>query len=137
MTAGLDTAGERVSIDSALPWVTEILAEGAGGDLHPISEAAASVQVRVEAERHRFDTEGWELLTRGAWRRDGEVVVENACTAGFDLHLSCTPDGARFTFRWRPPRRDRAAARLLRSRFHLLVRALMIQYPALWWAGTR
>jgi hypothetical protein len=133
----LSTAGERLSIESALPWVEKILAEGAGGDLRALGDAGASVRIVVEDDERRFDTDGWELLTRGAWRRDGEVVVENACTAGFDLYLSCTPAGAQFTFRWRPPPRDRAAARLLRSRFHLLVRALMIQYPALWWAGTR
>jgi hypothetical protein len=137
MTAGLATVGERLSIESALPWVMDILAEGAGGDLDFVDAAEASVRVLIEGDRRPFDTAGWELLTRGAWRRDGELILENACTAGFDLHLACTPGQARFTFRWRPPARDRAAARVLRSRFHLLARALMIQYPALWWAGAR
>jgi hypothetical protein len=137
MTAGLCTVGERLSIESALPWVMELLAEGAGGELSPVHDAEASVRVVIEGERRSFDTRRWELLTRGAWRRDGEVVIENACTAGFDLHVDCTQAVARFTFRWRPPARDRAAARVLRSRFHLLARALMTQYPAMWWAGTR
>jgi hypothetical protein len=137
MAAGLDTVGERLSIESALPWVMEILAEGAAGDLDARPDDDASVRVVIESERRGFDTRGWELLTRGVWRREGALILENACTAGFDLHLSCTPAEAVFTFRWRPPRRDRAAARVLRSRFHLLVRALMIQYPALWWAGRR
>jgi hypothetical protein len=137
MTAGLRTAGERLSIESALPWAMDLLAEGARGDLSPVDHADASVRVVIESERRSFDTAGWELLTRGAWRRDRELVIENACTAGFDMHLTCTRTHADFTFRWRPPTRDRAAARLLRSRFHLLARALMIQYPAMWWAGIR
>jgi hypothetical protein len=91
----------------------------------------------VERSHHAFDTRGWRPLTRGAWERDGHVVVENACTAGFDLLLSATPEHAEFTYRWRPPRRDRTAALVLRSRFHLLARAVLEQYPALWWAGTR
>jgi hypothetical protein len=137
MSAFLDTVGERVLIDSSLRWVTELIAEGAGGELRPVESADASLRVRVEADRRPFETRGWELLTRRAWRRNGELVVENACTAGFDVHLRHTPEDAEFTYRWRPPRRERVAARLLRSRFHLLARAALMQYPALWWAGTR
>lgn len=137
MPGSLDTAGERLSMECALPWVTELLAEGAGGELRESEAPDASVRVRVEAERHGFETQGCELLTRGAWRRDGEVVLENACTAGFDLHVRCTPAQAEFTYRWRPPARDRAAAWALRSRFRLLARAVLTQYPALWWGGTR
>src|SRR6185295_17819135 len=112
MNAFLDTAGERLAIECSLPWVMELIAEGAAGELRE-SEAA------------------------GAWLREGELVIENACTAGFDLHLRHTAERAVFTYRWRPPARDRAAARILRSRFHLLARAILTQYPALWWAGTR
>ena len=68
---------------------------------------------------------------------NGEAVVQNVCTAGFDLYLRCSPLGAEFTYRWRPPARDRAVARILRSRFHLLARSILLQYPVLWWAGTR
>lgn len=137
MRGFLDTAGERLAIECSLPWVMELVAEGADGELRRTESPHASVQVRVEADRRPFETRGWELLARGAWRRNGEVVVENACTAGFDLHLRHTPERAEFTYRWRPPARDRAAARLLRSRFHLLARATLMQYPVLWWAGTR
>jgi hypothetical protein len=137
MTAVLDTAGERLSIESELPWVTELLSEGAIGELSAGNGAEPSVRVVVESDRRGFHTDGWELLTRGAWRRDRELVMANACTAGFDLHVRCTSERVVFTFRWRPPARDRAAARVLRSRFHLLARAVMIQYPALWWAGSR
>lgn len=136
MDALLDSAGERISIDCALPWAADLIAEGAAGELEHRAQCEPTLSVRVESTGRSFDTRGWEVLTRGAWRRDGEVVVENACTAGFDLHLRCGPEHAEFTYRWRPPPRDRAAARVLRSRFHLLARALLTQYPALWWAGT-
>jgi hypothetical protein len=133
----LETAGESLAIESELDWVAELIAEGCAGELRPGGADGASVSVRVEKERRPFRTSGWQLLTRGAWRHDGMVVVENICTAGFDLHLSYSGDGVQLTYRWRPPRRDRAAARVLRSRFHLLARAALTQYPALWWAGTR
>jgi hypothetical protein len=137
MAGILHTAGERLAIESGLPWLEELIREGAGGELTESESAPASVRVHVEAERRPFDTRGWEVLARGAWQRDGELVMENACTAGFDLHLRCTPNQAIFTYRWRPPTRERVAARVLRSRFHLLARAVLMQYPALWWASTR
>jgi hypothetical protein len=135
MHAFLDTAGECLEVESAVPWVSELIAEGAAGELSQDEPAAPSIRVDVEADRRAFRTEDWDVLTRGAWRRGGEVVIEDACTAGFDLHVRCTPQGAEFTYRWRPPARDRAAAWLLRSRFHLLARAVLMQYPALWCAG--
>jgi hypothetical protein len=137
VTNHLFSAGECVSLSSSLDWVSDLLAEGAGADLRSGEAAEASVFVRIEDDRSPFETGGWELLARGARRRAGSVVLENVCTAGFDLHLSCRGGWPEFTFRWRPPARDRAAARVLRSRFHLLARAALLQYPVLWWAGTR
>jgi hypothetical protein len=137
MHAFLDTAGERLAIECSLSWVTDLIAEGASGELKESDAAGASLTMRVEADRRTFDTRGWDLLARGAWVRKGELVIENACTAGFDLHVRCTPEHAVFTYRWRPPARDRAAARVFRSRFHLLARGILTQYPALWWAGMR
>jgi hypothetical protein len=137
MLGTLDTAGERLSIECAVPWVSELIAEGAAGEFQAPGLPGASVRVRVEADRRPFPTDDWRLLTRGVWHRAGAVVVANACTAGFDFHLRCSADEAEFVFRWRPPPRDRAAARVLRSRFHLLARAVLAQYPALWWAQVR
>jgi hypothetical protein len=137
MRSCLDTAGERVAIACDLPWVADLVAEGAGGELRDGVPGDASVHVTIESRREPFATGGWEPLTRGAWTRGEEIVLENACTTGFDLRLACTPERASFTFRWRPPSRDRVAARVLRSRFHLLARAVLMQYPALWWAGTK
>jgi hypothetical protein len=136
MRSLLRTAGESLAFDCELDWVAELIGEGSALELRDV-ENLASVAVGVDSARGAFDTRGWCRLTRGAWHRDGEVVVENACTSGFDLHLACRPAGPEFTYRWRPPARDRAAASLLRSRFHLLARAVLMQYPALWWAGTR
>ena len=137
MLGVLDTAGERVAIACALPWAADLIAEGAAGELRDGADGDASVLVTVERDRGPFDVDGWLPLTRGAWAREGEVVLTNACTTGFDLRLSCTAERAAFTFRWRPPARDRVAARVLRSRFHLLARAALVQFPALWWAGTK
>ena len=137
MTAFLASGGECVQFESALPWVMELIEEGAAGELRPTRSSIASMHVQVEAAHQAFDIDGWEPLTRGAWRRDREVVIENVCTSGFDLHFWYTVDHADLTFRWRPPNRERAASRVLRSRFHLIARAVLMQYPVLWWAGTR
>lgn len=137
MRAVLDTGGERLLIQCSIPWVADLLAEAAGAELKADDGAEPSIVVYVDDDRDAFDTDGWDFLTRGAWRRDGEVVIEDACTTGFDVRATCMPNRATFAFRWRPPARERAAALLLRSRFHLLARAVLIQFPVLWWAGTR
>jgi hypothetical protein len=137
MVGLLDTAGERVQLDSELAWVTGLLNEGAAGRLEHATSGSATMHVRIEAGRRPFDVSGWPLLSRGVWSSRGEVVIENVCTSGFDLHAACGDDGPRLTYRWRPPARDRAAARILRSRFHLLARSVLVQYPALWWAGRQ
>lgn len=137
MIGHLFTAGECLELSSSLDWVSDLLAEGVGPELRDGAAPEPSVRLCVEADGHAFGTTGWELLARGAWRRGGEVVLENVCTAGFDLHLVHRGDAFALTYRWRPPVRDRAAARVLRSRFHLLARAALVQYPALWSAGTR
>jgi hypothetical protein len=136
MQAGLHTGGERVAVDCALGWVAELIAEAVGTELcEPPRDA--SVTICVEATRQPFTTSGWTLLTRGVSYRGGEVVLANACTAGFDIHLRPVADRVELTYRWRPPARDRATAVAFRSRFHLLARAVLLQYPVLWWAGTR
>jgi hypothetical protein len=137
MLGYLHTAGEALVFDTALPWVGELIAEGSAGELAQTCEWEPTVSVQIEAARRPFDTRRWDFVTRGVWAHGGEVVVANACTSGFDLHLAVDDDRFRFTYRWRPPFRDRAASRVLRSRFHLLARAVLMQYPALWVAATR
>lgn len=137
MCRTFDTAGERVQVTSGLQWVSELIEEGAAGTLRRSADSGVSVFVSVERDSRPFDTADWSVLARGARTRGNDVVIENVLTSGFDVLVHCSEDHSEFTFRWRPPARDRVAARALRSRFHLLARAALSQYPALWWAGTR
>ena len=137
MNAFLETGGERLQIISALPWVDDLVAEAAPGELHHGDRGAATVTVSVESAGHAFHSSAWEPLTRGAWRQKDEVVMEDVCSSGFDLHVRCKSGVAEFTFRWRPQLRGRAAGLLLRSRFILLARAVLLQYPAMWAASNR
>jgi hypothetical protein len=133
----IETAGELVLASSELPWAGRLLAECAGAELRELGSSSATVEVRVEHSRAAFDTRGWAPLGRGAWRLDGEVVIRDACRAGFDVHLRCDPTLARFSFRWRPPLSTRSAALVLRIRARLLSRAVLLHFPAMWFAGTR
>ena len=137
MRAAFESAGVRVGIESELDWASDLISEGAAGELRLSDQAPAPLRVRVEADRRPFPGTGWRYLSRGVWERRGEVVLEDVCTTGFDLHAEATADQATFTYRWRPPRKSRIASIALRSRFHLLARAALTQYPALWWAGTQ
>jgi hypothetical protein len=146
MRALLATGGEVVGLDSELPWVDARLLEAADGmaltgqdlDRGP----TPTMQVVVEESHEPFDTGGWAQLSRDAWARDGQVVVRDVVTSGFDLWLQ-GPDAVgldaipEFTFRWRPSARTRVAAVLLRGRDRLLVRAALLQYPTLWVASCR
>jgi hypothetical protein len=136
MLGCIETAGERLLVDCEPGWVARLVRECAGEALRP-GRDGWTVAVRIEAGHAPFDVRGWEPLTRGAWRHGTEVVIEDAATSGFDLGLEWAEGRPSFRYRWRPPSRDRAAAWGLRSRFHLLARAVLVQYPALWWAGVR
>jgi hypothetical protein len=135
MTPSLRTGGECLVFDCSLDWVADLIAEGSAGELRDSETAADGIVICVESKRTPFETRGLSRLSRGAWHREGEVVLENACTSGFDLRARSNRDGWEFSYRWRPPARDRAAGWVLRSRFHLLARAVLMQYPALWCAG--
>ena len=131
------TAGESIELETAAPWVSALLAESLGGGDAREASTRSSLRIRVEEGRRPFASQGWAFLTRDAWVRDHAVLMRDVCTSGFDLLLEWASHDAEFTFRWNPPLRTRAANRALRSRFHLLARAALLQYPALWWAGTR
>jgi hypothetical protein len=135
MRGSLDTAGVRLSVRCDVDWAARLIAEGCAGELRG-EDVHAAATVHVEADRRPFDTTRWRLLTRGAWERDGELVLTDVCTTGFDLRVTHDAGRPAFTFRWRPRPRSRAAAWALRSRFHLLARAALIQFPALWWASV-
>jgi hypothetical protein len=99
------------------------------------------MRVAVEESHEPFDTVDWNRLSRDAWVRDGQVVIRDVVTSGFDLRLRLDSGPGRggavpeFAFRWRPPARTRAASALLRARGRLLVRAALVQYPTLWVAA--
>jgi hypothetical protein len=136
MTRIVATAGERLLATSELAWVGELIAEAVDvGALEPTGDA--TVQVVVERAAQPFSVGRPRLVSRGTTAGDGGVVVANVCASGFDLHLDTAGDVPVFRFRWRPPRRERAAALVLRARFRLLARAVLVQYPALWQATRR
>ena len=137
MNANLETGGERLQIVSAIPWGDQLIHEATGGEALRDTSEPATVIVNIESSTRAFEISSWEPLTRGAWRSGNEVVVENACSSGFDLRLFATREVAEFNFRWRPQLRGRAAATILRTRFILLARAVLLQYPALWRASLR
>jgi hypothetical protein len=135
----LTSAGERLGIECAVPWVGELIREASDGCFTGGDPDTARIRITVEQHRDAFHTGGWEPLARGVAGRDGSIVLRNLLSTGFDLRVDPAADGGTvaFTFRWRPARRERAMALALRSRFHLLARSALLRYPAMWWAGTR
>ena len=137
MESQLETGGERLQINCALPWVDDLVQEAAGAELGHATDEPGTLLVNIESSTRAYDTRSWEPLTRGAWRQGNEVVMHNVCSSGFDLRLFATRESAEFTFRWRPSLSGRTAAVVLRTRFVLLARAVLLQYPALWRASLR
>jgi hypothetical protein len=134
MRAELRTAGVRMELSCAVPRIARVLAEGGAGQLRlgPGTPPPPDVRVRVEAGSAGFDVTGWRLLTRGAWHRPGQVIMRDACSSGLDLLVTAGDPTLDIVARWRPPAAGRAAAALLRARGRLLLRAVLMQYPALW-----
>jgi hypothetical protein len=132
----LETAGQRVDVRCSVPWLTAVLEEGMLDDLQVPDPAGSTLSVIIESDGRPFDVSGWEQFMRRAWRHDGQMVVENICSSGFDLLVAMAGPVVEFRFRWRPTPKMRAG-RMLRSRFRLLTRAVVLQYPAMWLAGTR
>lgn len=141
MEAELVQAGERLVVRSSVAWVSDVFSEAGGSAWQAVRGHPADVELVVERSTTPFGLAGWEPLTRGAYRRSGQCVVRNACGSGFDLLVDADAPEAggqvRVVARWCPPRRERVATLLLRARFLLLTRAVLMQYPALWRAGLR
>lgn len=137
MQASLRTAGVRIQVTSAQRWLADVLEEAAAGELPLDDGADPDIRVVVEENSAPFDTVGWEVLTRGAWRRPGQVIMRDACSSGVDLQVTAAGSALDVVARWRPPVTSRAAAIMLRARARLLLRAVLIQYPALWWSQQR
>ncbi len=141
MIAVMIQAGERFLVDCRPRWLSRIISEACGSALRAGVDDNPDIHLVITDEATPFELAGWDPLTRGAFHRDGNLVLINACGSGFDLRFILSPNGAhakvRIDARFRPPARDRLASYALRSRFHLLTRAVLMQYPALWAAGTR
>ncbi len=135
MRGALVQVGERLLVDCPVTGVSKLLSEACLGAWLPTAAGPADVEVVVQPDSTPFDVRGWEPLTRSAFRHDGSVVMRNACASGFDLLMRPEPDRLLVEARWQPPAPERLAALVLRSRFHLLARAALLHYPALWWAG--
>jgi hypothetical protein len=134
------SAGEGVQVSGAPRWLADVLA----GTLAPGGvPGEVTVHVQLDASRARLPLPGARLVARGVWRSgDGEpaALVEDACSAGFDLLVRPAPDDdgpLRITARYRPGLRTLAANRALRSRFRLLAGQTLVQYPVLWRSGLR
>ncbi len=132
------TVGLQVEIDSRLGWVGSMLDEALAGDMLPSAAHHGSPDLRVVVEREHdpFDVTGWQVVTRGVHASSGRLVMQDACSTGFDLMVEPSGSTLEVRARWSPSLRSRAAATALPSRFHLLVRCALLQYPALWWAGV-
>jgi hypothetical protein len=138
MRSLLQTAGERVELTCTVPWITDVIAEGAAGQLTSADAAKPpDVLVTVERESAAFDVTGWRVLTRDAWCREGQVIIRNACSSGLDLQVSVGEPTVEVVARWRPSGKGRAVAAVLRARTRLLLRAVLLQYPALWRSQQR
>jgi len=142
MEANVVQAGQLVQFYCRPRWVANLVEEACGQALTPGSrDRKPDVYVVVTGERSAFDLRGWTPLTRDAFQRDRSVVMTNVCGSGFDICVTVLGDEhrprVRLEARFRPPVREHVAAWGLRSRFHLLARAVLSQYPALWVAGTR
>jgi hypothetical protein len=131
------TGGETVVYASELAGVTELIRECADGTDSQGESKAGTVEISIEADRRAFPTQGWRMLSRDAWERDGTVVIRDVCTSGFDVSVHVVDATPHFAFRRRPPLRTRALELADRSRALLLQRSVLLTYPAMWWASTR
>jgi hypothetical protein len=120
-----------------VPWISDILTEGAAGQMTADDSTGPDITVTVERGSAAFDVTGWRVLTRDAWCRRGQVVLRNACSSGLDLQVTAGEPALDVIARWRPSGRERVAAAVLRARARLLLRAVLLQYPALWWSQQR
>lgn len=132
-------AGEILTIQAEAGWVADLIAEALYGAPTPpgASRGPGRIEVVITRDRAPFPTGGWEPLARGCHAYRGRVVLANVVGSGFDLRVGVDDGDLTVEVRWRPPLAERLASRLLAARARLLTRAVLTQYPALWWAGCR
>lgn len=132
------TGGECLRVDSGPGWPSKHLDLGLAGqalEQEPAAATPTTVHLIVEHSHERFVLAGADRVTRGAWSNGKAVLFEDACGSGFAL--LCEPQGDVLVVRarWAPDPRTRLAAAVLRQRASLLMRAVLLQYPVIWWAG--
>lgn len=134
------TAGEHIQLNCRQRFLSGVLSEGLGDHPTETSAPVPDIRVTVEDSVAPFDTDEWDVLTRNAWRRPGEVVLRDACSSGLDILMSTVSTAGpclEVRARLRPAPVGRVASAILRSRSRLLIRAVLLQYPALWWGQQR
>jgi len=138
-TALLHTAGNRVAVHGSETVVRSLTAAAGGPERSSLAAAdVPNVVLSVESDRHPFTTDGFEVVTRGAWAiGSSEVVLESVGGSGFDQRWVIEADGLRVTSRWRPSLQEAAVARLLPARHRALSSQVLLHYPALWFAVQR
>jgi hypothetical protein len=133
------TGGECLRIDCGPGWARRQIERGLAGesfDHEPDAATPTTVHLIVEETRKPFVLAGADRVTRGAWSNGTAVLLEDACTSGFTLLCEPQDDVLVVRARWAPPSRTRIASALLRQRASLLVRAVLLQYPVIWWSGV-
>ena len=148
MSERMRTAGVVVDVDADTEYWLEFVREAWGG---PEPSAAACsrppmvggdevrvADVRVTLARTGVTEPGPQHrpLTRGAWSDGREVILLDACASGLDLTIRPSDSGLDVIVRPRPGWRHRALGALAPDRRVLLHRAVLVQYPAMWWAGV-
>lgn len=136
MSVWLRTAGLVVHVEGDEPF-TELVRESCAGQALPAPAATADVHVMVSADATVEPRGSHRLVTRGAWTDGREVVLADACSSGLDVVVR--PLRGTLEVVARPLRgwRQRALGLAAPDRQVLLQRCVLVQYPALWWAGTR
>ena len=139
MTGFLATAGEVLAVTAAPRQVLRLIEEAAGEPMADAAPAAPTVVLDVQGDGGPFDRAGFRPLTRGAYARDGQVLLLDACSSGFDLRVTADRAGGVLAVqaRYRPAPRTRAANRALPGRFRLLAGQTLVHYPVLWRSGWR
>jgi hypothetical protein len=133
MRAVFRTGGVQIELNCQRRLLSGILEEGLVGQFARGQAISPDIRVTVESTVEAFDTKGWDVLTRNAWQRPGQVLVRDACSSGLDLLVATDGTGLDIQARRRPTPAGRVASAVLRSRSRLLIRAVLLQYPALWW----
>jgi hypothetical protein len=139
VTGFLATGGEVLAVTGATGPAVRLIEEATGARLAGTAPAAPTVLLDVQSDSAPFDRTGCTPLTRGAYARDGQVLLLDACSSGFDLLVATRGTGDVLTVlaRYRPGPRTRAANLALPGRFRLLAGQTLVHYPVLWRSGWR